>query len=68
MSNAASGFSEKKTTGEKKKKNWNIYNSLTTGQTPSAGEDCVIRLKDPEKLINGPCDHEDRLLMQECTQ
>lgn len=28
---------------------------MITGQTPSDEEDCVIQLKAPKQLLNGPC-------------
>ena len=33
---------------------WTFYISITTEQTPSADEDCVIWLNAPEKLLNRP--------------
>ncbi len=35
-------------------RNFNLYNSMTTGQTPSAEEDHVIWSKVPGQLLNGP--------------
>lgn len=41
------------TEAQKKNGNPNIYKSLTRGQTPSADEDDVIRLKAQAQLLNG---------------
>lgn len=37
-----------------KNKNLDIYNSMTTGQTPSTEEDHVRHSNAPEEQLNGP--------------